>query len=111
MRRTLATTFRRMIVVSGVLKMNPDKHDEFAEAAIKMAAASNAEEGVLAYGFYADPAERGHFRVFEEYADEAALNSHFTSPHMAEFMGALGGVGITESALHKYEVSEKSKLM
>jgi len=100
-----------MIVVSGVLKMNPDKHDEFAEAAIKMAAASNAEEGVLAYGFYADPAERGSFRVFEEYADESALTSHFSSPHMAEFMGALGPVGITEFALHKYEVSDKSKLM
>ena len=100
-----------MIVVSGVLKMNPDKHDEFADAAIKMAAASNAEEGVTAYGFYADPAERGCFRVFEEYVDEAALASHFSSPHMAEFMGCLGGVGITESALHKYEVSDKSKLM
>ena len=100
-----------MIVVSGVLKMNPDKHDEFAEVAIKMAAASNAEEGVLAYGFYADPAERGSFRVFEEYVDEAALGSHFSSPHMAEFMGALGSVGITESSLDKYEVSDKSKLM
>jgi quinol monooxygenase YgiN len=100
-----------MIVVSGVLKMNPDKHDEFAEAAIKMSAASNAEEGVLAYGFYADPAERGCFRVFEEYVDDAALKSHSSAPHMAEFMGSLGGVGITEFALHKYEVSDKSKLM
>jgi quinol monooxygenase YgiN len=91
--------------------MNPDKHDEFAEAAIKMAAASNAEEGVVNYGFYADPAERGCFRGFEEYVDGDALTSHFSSPHMAEFMGTLGGVGITESALHKYDVSEKSKLM
>jgi quinol monooxygenase YgiN len=49
--------------------------------------------------------------VFEEYVDNDALTSHFSSPHMAEFMGCLGGVGITESALHKYEVSDKSKLM
>ena len=100
-----------MIVVSGVLKMDPAKHDEFAAAAAKMAEASNAEEGVLGYGFYADIQEPGVFRVFEEYADEAALGSHFSSPHMAEFMGVLGGVGITESSLDQYKVSEKSKLM
>ncbi|HUR77988.1 MAG TPA: putative quinol monooxygenase [Acidimicrobiales bacterium] len=100
-----------MIVVSGVLKFNPDKHDEFAEAAIKMSAASNAEAGVSAYGFYADPSERGVFRVFEEYVDDDALASHSSSPHMAEFMGAVGGVGFTEFSLHKYDVNEKSKLM
>lgn len=91
--------------------MDPAKHDDFAAAAVKMAAASNAEEGVLAYGFYADLETAGVFRVFEEYADEAALGSHFSSPHMAEFMGALGGVGITESSLDQYKVGEKSKLM
>src|SRR4051794_10712447 len=100
MRCNLAITFPRMIVVSGVLKMNPDNHDEFADAAVKMAAAQTAEVGVVAYGFSAAPAERGCFRVFEEYVDGDALTSHFSSPHMAEFMGTLGGVGITESALH-----------
>ncbi len=99
------------IVVSGVLKLDPANHDDFAAAALKMAAASNAEEGVLQYGFYADLETKGSFRVFEEYADEAALTSHFTSPHMAEFMGVMGGVGITESSLDQFKVSEKSKLM
>ena len=99
------------IVVSGVLKMDPAKHDEFAAAALKMAAASNAEEGVLQYGFYADLENAGVFRVFEEYADDAALTSHFTSPHMAEFMGVMGGVGITESSLDQWKNGEKSKLM
>jgi quinol monooxygenase YgiN len=100
-----------MIVVSGVLKMDPANHETFADMAAKCAAASNAEEGVVAYGFYADPQNPGTFRVFEEYVDEAALNSHFASPHLAEFMGALGSVGITEGALHRYDVSDKSKLM
>lgn len=99
------------IVVSGVLKMDPAKHDDFAAAAVKMAAASNAEEGVLQYGFYADLENPGVFRVFEEYADEAALTSHFTSPHMAEFMGVMGSVGMTETSLDQFKVAEKSKLM
>jgi quinol monooxygenase YgiN len=100
-----------MIVVSGVLKMDPANHDLFAELAAKMSAASNAEEGIVAYGFYADPQEPGTFRVFEEYVDEGALTSHFGTPHMAEFLGALGTVGLTESGLSRYDVSEKSKLM
>lgn len=99
------------IIVSGVLKMDPAKHDDFAAAAVKMAAASNAEEGVLQYGFYADLETKGVFRVFEEYADDAAMASHFTSPHMAEFMGAMGGFGITESGLDQWKNGEKSKLM
>jgi quinol monooxygenase YgiN len=93
------------------MKMDPANHDAFADLAAKVAEASNAEEGVVAYGFYADPHNPGTFRVFEEYADEAALTSHFASPHLADFMGSLGGVGITEAALHRYDVSDKSKLM
>lgn len=93
------------------MKMDPAKADEFAAAAIKMAAASNAEEGVIQYGFYADLENQGTFRVFEEYADQEALTSHFTSPHMAEFMGAMGSCGITETSLEQWAGGEKSKLM
>lgn len=99
------------IVVSGVIKLDPANHDQFAAAALTMAAASIAEEGVLQYGFYADLETKGVFRVFEEYADEAAVASHFSSPHMAEFMGAMGSAGITETSLDQFKVSEKSKLM
>lgn len=100
-----------MIVVSGVMKMDPANHDVFAEAATKMAAASMEEEGVLQYAFWADLNERGVFRVFEEYVDDAAVGSHFATPHMAEFMGAMGSVGITEADVQKYTVSDKGKLM
>ncbi len=100
-----------MIVVSGVMKLDPANHDKFAEVGAKVAAASLAEEGCSAYGWWSDPATPGVFRVFEEWADQAAIDTHFATPHMAEFMGAMGGVGITEAEIHKYEVSDKSKLM
>jgi quinol monooxygenase YgiN len=100
-----------VIVVSGIMKLDPANHDQFAEAGIKMAAASNAEEGVITYGFWASLEERGVFRVFEEYADDAAVASHFATPHMAEFMGVMGSVGITEATVEKYTVSEKGNLM
>lgn len=93
------------------MKLDPANHDAFAEAGIKMAAASNLEEGVISYAFWAGLEDKGTFRVFEEYVDDDAVASHFASPHMAEFMGALGSVGITEADVQKYVVSEKSKLM
>lgn len=100
-----------MIVVSGVMKMDPANHDAFAEIGAKLAAASLAEEGCHAYGWWADAQNPGTFRVFEEWADQAAIDTHFATPHMAEFMGAMGSVGITEAEIHKYEVADKSKLM
>ena len=100
-----------MIVVSGVLKMDPANHDAFAELGKKMAASSMAEDGCVAYGFWADSHEPGVFRVFEEYADEDALNSHMGSPHFMEFLGSMGTVGITEASVDKYHVSEKAPLM
>ena len=33
------------------------------------------------------------------------------SPHMAEFMGAAGSLGITGADIQRYDVSAKSKLM
>lgn len=100
-----------MIIVSGMLKVNPDNHDKFLEAVATLVAASRAEEGVVDYGFYTDPDERGAFRVFEEYADEAALASHSASPHLVEFMGSLGSFGVTGASILRYTVSEKGNLM
>ena len=100
-----------MIVVSGVLKLDPANHDAFADIGAKLAAASLEEDGCSVYGWWADAKTPGVFRVFEEWADEAAIEAHNGSAHFAEFMGALGGVGITGAEIHKYTVEEKSKLM
>ena len=100
-----------MLVVSGVLTLDPANHDAFAEIGAKLAAASLEEDGCSAYGWWADARTPGVFRVFEEWDDQGALDAHNASTHMAEFMGSIGGVGITGAEIHKYEVNEKSKLM
>ena len=67
--------------------------------------------GCLAYGFYTSPTVPGELRVVEEWADQAALDSHFAAPHMAAFMGAMGSFGVTGTELWRYDVAEKSRLM
>ncbi len=100
-----------MIVVSGTLRIAPADLDAAVAAGVTMAEASLAEPGCSAYGFWQDPTDPGLIRVFEEWASEEALGEHFATPHMAEFMGALGNLGIEGMDIHKYQVSDKSKLM
>lgn len=100
-----------MIVVSGTIELDPSNHDDAAAKMQKLAAATNEEAGCVSYEFFADLSGKGRFRVFEEWQDQAAIDAHFQEPHMQEFLGAMGGLGVTGTDIHKYEVGEKSKLM
>jgi quinol monooxygenase YgiN len=100
-----------MIVVSGTLTIDPAKADLAQELTDKLVAETRKEEGNVAYEYSRSHADPGRWRVFEEWASEDALNEHMASPHMAEFMGAAGDLGITGADIQRYDVSEKSKLM
>lgn len=100
-----------MIIVSGIIELDPANHDAAAEAMQKLSAATVQEEGNIEYAFWADLGQSGRFRVFEQWETEAAIEAHMTAPHMQEFFGTVGGLGITSSAVDKHTVSETSKLM
>ncbi len=99
-----------MIIVSGTLRVDPSDVDTAMTLGATMAEASLAEEGCSAYGFWQDPADAGRVRVFEEWASQEALDEHFATPHMADFMAGLGQLSISDMELSKYEVSEKAPL-
>ncbi|HKY14568.1 MAG TPA: putative quinol monooxygenase [Microthrixaceae bacterium] len=100
-----------MIVVSGTITIDPAKHDRMVELLSALVPATQAEAGNVTYGFYQGPEGGGEWRIFEEWESEDALNAHMVSPHMAEFMGSMGDVGVTGAELSRYDVSAKSKLM
>ena len=99
-----------MIVVSGVVEIDPEDRDTALEAASRMAQASRQEEGCHAYAFYVDVEDPGRIRVFEEWESQEALDAHFQTEHMAEFRRALGGLRIRGRRIHRYEVSDRSEL-
>lgn len=99
-----------MIIVSGTLRIDPADIDTAMDLGATMAEASLAEEGCSAYGFWQDPKDPGRVRVFEEWTDQAAIDQHFATPHMAAFMEGLGKLKISEMDLSKYEVSAKGPL-
>jgi quinol monooxygenase YgiN len=99
-----------MIVVSGVITIDPANHDQLVAAGRAVAEASRQEAGCLEYGFWADPDQLGRFRVFEEWASQQALEEHFAAPHFIEFGAALGEVGVRDMDVHRYLDPEKRDL-
>jgi len=99
-----------MLIVAGVIQIDPARRDAAGEAFEKMRAATLKEEGCLAYQAYADRSDAGTLFMFEKWKDQAALDAHFTSPHMAEFGAALGGLGVRGMDVKKYVVSSEGSV-
>lgn len=78
-----------MIVVVGRVKSDADKRGEMIRIGQAVASASRAEEGCISYRLYEDTERENEFVFIEEWADEAALQSHFATPHIAAFMRAI----------------------
>ena len=78
-----------MIVVVGRVKSDADKRGELVRIGQALAAASRAEQGCISYRVYEDTAVENEFVFVEEWEDEAALQRHFATPHLAEFMRAI----------------------
>lgn len=99
-----------MIVIAGRIRIDTAKESEAVVAAVAMMEATHKEEGCISYVFSRDLNEPGAFRIFEEWQSQEALDLHFASPHMADFQKTLGGIGVVEMAVKKYEVSSVERL-
>lgn len=100
-----------MLIVSGIISMEPEGHDAAVELIGPLVEATLAEEGNITYGFWADPTQKGVFRVYEEWADDDAMATHMASEHMATFLVGMGGLPITGTELTQHRVEESTRLM
>lgn len=100
-----------MIIVSGIIELDPSDHDRFVDLVGPLVSATTAEPGCISYEFFVASGDPGRFRVFEEWQDDDALAAHFGQPHMAAFMEGLGNLSVRSSSISKYVVSDTSALM
>jgi quinol monooxygenase YgiN len=91
-----------MIIVSGIMTVEPSSHDRIVELARTVAEESLKEPGCQSYALWADLDVPGRFRIFEEWASQEALAEHFATPHFAAFGAALGEVNLVEMDVHRY---------
>jgi quinol monooxygenase YgiN len=95
-----------MLLILGTVRLPPERLDEARPIMARMVAASRAEPGCLDYGYAEDVLDRGLIHVKELWTDQAALDLHFTSPHIADWRKAWPELGIGERNLRVYEVGE-----
>lgn len=70
----------------------------------RMVEASRAEAGCVEYAYAEDLFDAGLIHVKERWTDQAALDRHFASSHIAEWRAAWPGLGIGDRDLQAYEV-------
>jgi quinol monooxygenase YgiN len=98
------------LIVAGTVRVPPQNLDRLRPHMARMMAASRAEDGCHAYGYAEDVSEPGLIHVFERWESQAALDTHFKTPHMAEWRAAWPGFGVSERRLFAYEVASEREL-
>lgn len=98
------------ILVTGVMDIDPAKRDDFIAAVNELMAATRAEDGCEHYSFSADVADDGRFYISEQWRDQAAVDSHNATAHLATFMGSVGDFGPKGITLTMWHGAEPTKL-
>ena len=99
-----------MIIIAGTISIDPERIDTAMAAAHRVMEGTRSESGNIEYVFTVDSVTPGVLRVFERWESQEALDTHFTTPHMAEFMAAMGDFGVTGTDVTKYEIASSAPL-
>jgi quinol monooxygenase YgiN len=96
-----------MIVVVGRVRTNADKRAELVRIGQAVAGASREEPGCISYRLYEDTELDNDFVFVEEWESSDALQQHFASAHVADFMRAIPDtiVGPPDVKFHTIERS------
>lgn len=93
-----------MIIVHGTFPVKADARDDALELMREMASASRAEHGCISYEFYVGLTDPNMLLLFQEWESVDALQGHFETDHMEEFLRVLPDVLDGEVATRRYEV-------
>ena len=98
------------LIIAGTVRVPLENLTAAKPHMAAMLEGSRAEPGCVTYSYAEDVLEPGLIRVFECWRDQAALDAHFASEHMAAWRAAWPSFGATDRALTIYEVSGEKPL-
>jgi quinol monooxygenase YgiN len=78
-----------MIVVVGRVQTDADGRAELVRIGQTVAATSRQEPGCINYRVYQDTENENDFVFVEEWESDEALQQHFATSHVAEFLQAI----------------------
>jgi quinol monooxygenase YgiN len=95
-----------MLLIIGTIRLPSSNVDVARPIMKRMVDASRAEDGCIEYGYAEDLLEPGLIHVKERWAEQAALDRHFASTHIAEWRAAWPSLEISDRNLLVYDVGE-----
>lgn len=98
------------ILIAGTVRVPPENVEAFRPHMEAMLTASRTEDGCLAYSYAVDVQDPGLIRVFEAWRDQAAIDAHFQTAHMAAWRAAWPQFGVSDRRLSLYEVASERAL-
>jgi quinol monooxygenase YgiN len=93
-----------MIIVMGHAKLAGGELDRLTDEMNVQVAATNAEAGCLDYCFSRDVANPDTLIISERWENQAAIDAHFKSPHMAAFNAVLGKATVLDISVKSYDL-------
>lgn len=99
-----------MIVVIGEIRVTEGAVDAVRDAIGKMERETLKEPGCQAYAFSLDICDPTMVRIIERWDSMDDLKAHFGTPHMAEFNGAVGALGIQSMNINAWELGASVQL-
>ena len=99
-----------MIVITGFIRIAPEKLEAARPQARKNLEATRKEAGCLLYAYGEDFLDPGVIRITERWESWDALAAHGNAPHMAVWRKALKEIGILERNLLAHETGEERAL-
>ncbi len=95
-----------MIVVQGHMRFSPGGVAAASDALKAMVAATRAEDGCLLYAFASDVTDPDFLHITERWRDQAAVDVHGASAHMAEFRKAVAAAQPLEVKVTLFDATE-----
>ena len=99
-----------MIQINGTIRLGRSIDAATRKAIVEKVRASRTEDGCIDYAFASDLADPDTLILFERWRDQAALDAHGKSDHMAAFQEFMGANPPEASDLRIYDTDEGQPL-
>lgn len=99
-----------MIVVTGSVTAKPDSFDEVRKLSLEHVHRSRKEPGCMSHAVHVDCENPLRLVFFEQWADRAALLTHFAVPASRDFVRALQSLAAAATNIEIYDSTKVDKL-
>lgn len=95
-----------MLLIIGTIRLPADKVEAALPAMAAMVNATRAEPGCAHYSYAQDVLDPGLIHIKELWTDQASLDAHFATDHIARWRAALPSLGMSDRSLMLYTIGD-----